>query len=355
MCALLVYVINAISLYLGINKPENVDENITELAPFWLFWAIHAPVIFILVRRFSFERKRLIKSLLIYSSAGFVWAMLVQGLPLFILLILKALTGYNVELFYRPDSNDWQTIINYNVLIYWIILSIGLISLYYEQYQKEKLKAAKLDVQLSNARLQALQMQLHPHFLFNTLHSISGLALNNEIRDAVKMINRLSELLRLTLDKANIQIVRLEDEIELTRRYLEIEQIRFQDKLTVEMDLDSQALIAEVPTLILQPLVENAMRHGVDSSETDDSRIRIVALLQNDQLIMEVRDNGEDLKKISEQNNSAGLGLKNTRARLSELYGGDYSFILRRESGWTIAQIIIPFMPAKEQTKGESH
>jgi LytS/YehU family sensor histidine kinase len=97
------------------------------------------------------------------------------------------------------------------------------------------------------------------------------------------------------------------------------------------------------------------MRHGVDSSDTDDSRIQIVAHLLNDQIIMEVCDDGEDLKKISEQNNSAGLGLKNTRARLSELYGEDYSFILRRENDWTIAQIVIPFMPAKEQTKGESH
>lgn len=355
MCALIVYLVSAISLYLGINEPESVSENITELAPFWLFWAIHAPVIFILSRGFSFERKRLIKSLLIYSSAGFVWAMLVQGLPVLLLLILKALTGYNIELLYRPDDSDWVKILNYNILIYWVILSISLISLYYEQYQKEKLKASKLDAQLSNARLHALQMQLHPHFLFNTLHSISGLALNNEIRDAVKMINRLSEFLRLTLDKADNQIVTLEDEIEFTRRYLEIERIRFQDRLTVDMDIDPQALKAEVPTLILQPLVENAMRHGVDSSDTDDSRIRIVAHLQNDQIIMEVRDDGEDLKKISEQNNSAGLGLKNTRARLSELYGEDYSFILRREDGWTIAQIVIPFMPAKEQTKGESH
>jgi LytS/YehU family sensor histidine kinase len=215
------------------------------------------------------------------------------------------------------------------------------------------LKASKLDAQLSSARLQALQMQLHPHFLFNTLHSISALALDNEIRDAVKMINRLSEFLRLTLDNADVQIVRLEDEIEFMRRYLEIESIRFQDRLTVNMDIDPQALIAGVPTLILQPLVENAMRHAVDSY-SGNSRIQIVAHLQNDRVLMEVRDDGKDTEKISGQNGAAGLGLKNTRARLSELYGEDHSFILcRRENEWTVAQIVIPFLPVKEQPKGD--
>ena len=241
------------------------------------------------------------------------------------------------------------------MLIYWLILSANLIFLYYERYQNEMLKASKLDAQLSNARLQALKMQLHPHFLFNTLHSITALVLKNENRDAVKMINRLSELLRLTLDNIETQVLTLEDEIEFTRRYLEIERIRFHDRLTVEWEIDPQALAAEVPNLILQPLVENAMRHAVDS-HSGTSRIQIAAHLQNGQVLMEVRDDGKDLKKISGQNGAAGLGLKNTRERLSELYGEDYSFSLsRRENEWTIAQIVIPFFPAKEQSKGELH
>jgi two-component system, LytTR family, sensor kinase len=353
MGALIVYLVSAIFLYLRLNEPENVSENITELAPFWVFWAIHAPLIIILSRRFSFERRRLIKSLLVYLSVGTVWAMLVQGLPLLLLPILKDLTSYNIEQFYRPDHHDWASILALNMLIYWVILSTSLIFLYYERYQNEMLKASKLDVQLSNARLQALKMQLHPHFLFNTLHSITALVLKNENRDAVKMINRLSELLRLTLDNIETQVLTLEDEIEFTRRYLEIERIRFHDRLAVEWDIDPQALIAQVPNLILQPLVENAMRHAVDSN-SGTSRIQIVAHLQNDQVLMEVRDDGKDLKKISGQNGAAGLGLKNTRERLSELYGEDYSFGLsRRENEWTIAQIVIPFLPAKEQSKGE--
>src|SRR5215217_4070646 len=119
--ALVVYLVSAISLYVGLNEPENVSENITELAPFWLFWAIHAPLIFILSRRFSFDRTRLIKSLLVYLSVGTVWAMLVQGLPLILLLILKDLTSYNGEQFYRLNY-DWGSLLVLNVVIYWVIL-----------------------------------------------------------------------------------------------------------------------------------------------------------------------------------------------------------------------------------------
>jgi LytS/YehU family sensor histidine kinase len=273
--------------------------------------------------------------------------MLVQGLPQLLLPFLIDSAGNTSEQFQFAFINWFGNNFLPNLLVYWMVLSIGLISSYYEKFQNERIKASQLDAQLSNARLRALQMQLHPHFLFNTLHSISALVLKNENRDAVKMINRLSELLRLTLDKIETHVLTLEDEIEFTRRYLEIERIRFQDRLTVDMDIDPQALTAEVPTLILQPLVENAMRHGVDSN-SGTSRIHIVAHLQNRQVLMEIRDNGKDPEKIAGHNDAAGLGLKNTRARLSELYGEDYNFNLRRgESGWTIAQIIIPFLPVK--------
>jgi two-component system, LytTR family, sensor kinase len=355
MCAFAVFLVGAASLYIRFKLPDLLPEDVNDSLGSWAFgafWAIHAPLIFILSRRFSFERRRLAKSLLIYFSAGLFWALLVQGLPQLIAPFLNDSANYSGTPFRRLFIHWFGNNFLPNVLVYWMVLSISLISSYYEQFQKEKLKASQLDAQLTNARLQTLQMQLHPHFLFNTLHSISALVLKNENRNAVKMINRLSELLRLTLDKIETQVVSLEDEIEFTRRYLEIERIRFQDRLTVEMDIDPQALRAEVPTLILQPLVENAMRHGVDSN-SGASRIEIAARLENGQLLMEVRDDGKDLKKISEQNGS-GLGLKNTRARLSELYGENYSFNLsRKENEWTTAQIVIPFIPVREQSKGE--
>lgn len=346
--ALIVVLVGTASLYIRFKLPDLLPDNVNDSIGAWAFgtfWAIHAPLIFILSRRFSFERRRLTRSLLTFFSAGVFWAMLVQGLPLLFLPLLKDSAGYSREMFrYWFGSNFLP-----NVFFYWLILSASLIFSYYERYQKEKLKASQIEAQLSNARLQALRMQLHPHFLFNTLHSISALVLKNENRDAVKMINRLSELLRLTLDNIETQVVSLEDEIEFTRRYLEIERIRFQDRLAVEWEIAPQAITAEVPTLILQPLVENAMRHGVDSY-SGTSRLQIAAHIENNQLFMEVRDDGKNPERISAQNDASGLGLKNTRARLSEIYGEDYSFILSRtENEWTTAQIVIPFSPAKEQ------
>ena len=351
ICAFVVFAAGAGSLYIEINKLEIEPRHLIESASFWVFWAIHAPLIFILSRRFSFEYKKLVKSLLIYLSAGTVWAMIVQGLPVFLLLVLKDYTSYDINRF--KLITDWATMFLPNLLIYWLILSIGLISLYFERYQNEMLKASKLDAQLSNARLQALQMQLQPHFLFNTLHSISALVLKNENRDAVKMINRLSEFLRLTLDNIETQVLTLKGEIEFTRRYLEIERIRFHDRLVVEWEIDESALVAQVPNLILQPLVENAMRHGAGSN-SDFSRIQIAARLQNGQVLMEVRDDGKDRKKIAGQNEDSGLGLKTTRARLAELYGEKYSFSLsRNEKEWTVARVVIPFIAVEESSKGE--
>lgn len=356
MCVLMVLLAGAIAIYLKLetNEPGIVSKTVAENASFWVFWALLSPLILILSRRFSFERKRLTKSLLVHILVGFAWAVLVQGLHLLLLFILKDLAIHNSEDLYRP-YRDWVLSILPNMLIYWVILTINLIFFYYERYQNEMLKASKLDAQLSNARLQALKMQLHPHFLFNTLHSISAMVLKNENRDAVKMINRLSEFLRLTLETAETQVVALEDEIEFTRRYLEIELIRFHDRLTIEWDIDHKALEAQVPNLILQPLVENAMRHAVDSNP-ESSRLEITVHLQDGQIRLEVRDNGKNFKIGGERANGTGLGLKNTRARLFELYGENYSFSLtRKENEWTIAQIIIPFLPVEELPKGELH
>lgn len=351
-----VFLAGAASLYIKFKLPNLLPRDVNDSAGAWAFgafWIIHTPLILILSRRFPFERRRLAKGLLSYFSVGIVWAMLVQGLPLLLVPVFSDSAGYASERFQDMFINWFGSNFLPNMFVYWLVLSIGLISSYYEQFQNEKLKASKLDAQLSNARLRALHMQLHPHFLFNTLHSVSALVLKNENRDAVKMINRLSELLRLTLDKIETQVLTLEDELEFTRRYLEIERIRFQDRLAVETDIDPQALGAEVPNLILQPLVENAMRHGVDSS-SGASRIRIAARLENERVLMEVSDDGRTAEKIDGHRSAAGLGLKNTRARLSELYGEDYSFTLERSNdGWTTAQIVIPFRPAVERAEGE--
>jgi hypothetical protein len=354
ICALIALLIG-VAEYIGklqASEPISLLKSIGDQIFFWLLWAIISPLILMLARRFPMERPRILRNLLIHFSTAYLCSALIAIMNIFFLFLSKGLSALEAPLFQRSYLQLALNLLP-NTIIYGIFLFINLIVFYREQYQNQMLQASHLNAQLSNARLQALQMQLHPHFLFNTLHSITALVLKNENRDAVKMVNRLSEFLRLTLDNVETHVLKLEDEIEFTRRYLEIELIRFHDRLTVNWDIDDEALEAQVPNLILQPLVENAMRHGVDS-HTDVGLIEIAAHLQNGNVRLEVRDNGKDFKETAEQQASGGLGLKNTRSRLSELYGGDYSFSLtRRENEWTIAQIVIPFLPVRESRKGE--
>ncbi len=135
---------------------------------------------------------------------------------------------------------------------------------YYHSLRREKLKEAQLETRLMEARLKTLEAELHPHFLFNTLHAISAL-LHRDPEDADRMISRLSDLLRITLDRSGAATIPLKDEIEFLQKYLDIERTRFQDRLTVRVQIDPDALDAEVPRMILQPLAENALKHGIAS------------------------------------------------------------------------------------------
>ncbi len=164
-------------------------------------------------------------------------------------------------------------------------------------------------------------MQIHPHFLFNTLNSIAAL-LHKDVEAADRMIARLGDFLRLTLKSSDAPIVDFEQELEFLKCYLEIEHIRFRDRLTVDFDIDPRALTAMVPNLILQPIVENAVKHGV-ARQTYPGHIIISARREGERLIMRVEDNGSGLKVKS---NGSGIGLSNTRARLEQFYGGDFTF-----------------------------
>jgi sensor histidine kinase YesM len=185
----------------------------------------------------------------------------------------------------------------YNVdrwlLTYWVIVLSSHAFNYYRSFRKGELNAAQLRTQLVQSQLEALKMQLHPHFLFNTLHSISAL-LNKDVDGARTMITRLGDFLRLTLENAGTQEVSLQQEIEFLNGYLEIERIRFQDRLTTNVDIDPAVLDVRVPNLILQPIVENAMRHAI-ANNSNAGRIEIVATARNGMLRIEVKDNGPGL------------------------------------------------------------
>ena len=218
-----------------------------------------------------------------------------------------------------------------------------------------ELEAAQLETQLARAQLDALRTQLHPHFLFNTLNTISVL-MREDVATANRMLLRLSELLRLALKNAGTHEVSLRQEMEFLRSYLEIERTRFQHRLKVQTEIDPEALDALVPNLILQPLVENAIRHGVAPRPTQ-STIEIRALRRNGRVELRVRDDGPGIDEMRKEAAAGGIGLSNTRARLDKLYGAAHSFQLSpADGGGTQVTITIPFHPAdgsEESSSGE--
>jgi two-component system, LytTR family, sensor kinase len=228
-----------------------------------------------------------------------------------------------------------------NLMMYWIVVFGHLGWHYYQRYREREVQTAQLQRQLTEARLDALRMQLNPHFLFNTLHAISALIHDNP--DAAdRIVARLSELLRLSLDQTKPQEVPLHEEMGFLDRYLEIEQTRFSDRLRVEKKIEPDTGNALVPYLILQPLVENAIRHGIEPRE-EAGRLSIQARRNNGTLELRVSDNGAGLEAkggpIQE-----GIGLSNTRSRLRHLYGTNCRLELNNAVGGGLEALIeLPF------------
>jgi len=207
-------------------------------------------------------------------------------------------------------------------------------------------ETAQLQTQLAEARLSALNAQLNPHFLFNTLNAVSSLV-ERDPRGVRRMIARLSELLRYTLEGGTDHEVPLSQEISFLERYLEIMQVRFQGKLEIDMQIEDDARNAMVPSLILQPLVENAVKHGVDKIAAA-GKIGIRARVEGERLVLTVTDNGPGPAKIARLDD-AGVGLANTRQRLEQMYGSDQSLALTEApGGGTIARITVPYRTSAE-------
>lgn len=225
------------------------------------------------------------------------------------------------------------------VITYWIILVVlrGLESR--RRLRDEQLRSAQLQTQLVQAELQALRMQLQPHFLFNTLNAISALALADPLQ-ARLMIARLSDLLRLTLEERHAAEIPLAREMEFLRCYLQIQQVRFQDRLSTQLEVAEDTLRAAVPSMILQPLVENALRHGLLAKPTP-GRLRIASRREGDELHLHVDDDGLGLPPGGALE---GLGLGNTRARLKVLFGTAASLALAAKAeGGTRVELRLPY------------
>jgi len=357
ICGLLGFLFSLRQYLLMLQKSEPItwSQAFFDQIPYWLLWAIISPLILWLDRRFPLQRQHWLRNLLVHIPASAVIGIVHPVLYLFASLWLNGRqSGQTAPL----DGEMFRLILVFSlipgIVFYWMILAISYAFNYYRQYQDERISTSQLRAQLAEARLHALKMQLHPHFLFNTLHSVTALVLKKDDRQAVRMINRLSALLRRTLDDADTQEVTLKQELEVLEIYLEIERIRFADRLTVEMHIDPQALNAQVPSWILQPLVENAVRHGI-APHCSASRIEIHAQRQNEKLRLEVRDDGQGLPEnwaedLQKGNLQKGIGLTNTRSRLAQLYGESYDFHLyNNEDGGASVTIDLPFRAKVEE------
>ncbi len=210
-----------------------------------------------------------------------------------------------------------------------------------ERAREREVRAAQLESQLTGSRLEALRMQLNPHFLFNTLHAISTL-MDGDVRSARKVIADLSSLLRVALDRVNEPEVPLDDELDFLGHYLAIERARFRDRLVVCERVGPGLGDAHVPNLILQPLVENALKHAV-APRAGGGRVEVEARRDGDTLVLTVADDGPGLAPGAARG-GRGVGLRNTRERLARLYGDGHTFVLRdRDGGGLVAEVRLPY------------
>jgi sensor histidine kinase YesM len=332
-------------------QPPSLREMIVWELPYWLLWAALSPLVLRLARRFPFERGRLAKSSLAHLTACLLFSVAHRAAYLLVGWVLHVAvyrqlaslsTVYNFLIFFNLPTG---------FMCYGTILLVAYVLDYYRRHREEELKISRLEaalaqaqLEVTQAQLQALKMQLQPHFLFNTLNSISTL-LDEDVEAADEMLARLGDFLRLTLENTGAQEVTLQEELEFLRCYLEIERVRFQDRLRVEMKIEPETLDARVPNLILQPIVENAIRHGV-VARRGDGRIEIRSARDDGRLRLQVTDNGPGLHAGCGRaaRPSHGLGFALTRARLERLYEAEQRFSLTdADEGGLRVTLEIPF------------
>ena len=310
---------------------------------YWLTWAAYTPLVLWAGRRWPLGGSSLARVIprhlgfmLIIAPAQISTSYALHYLGLW-------LTGnqppgtFGTALTVLQSGLVWGTLSG--SLYYWVLLGLRAAFVYQRMYQEQRVTSAELERRLTEASLEALRLQVHPHFLFNTLNAISAFIEADPDR-ARRMIARLGELLRRTLDGGTAAELPLARELELLAPYLEIQRIRFGDRLAIELDVSDAVASVPIPTLMLQPLVENAVEHGIKRT-LDRACVRLSAERAGDRLRLEIADNGPGPTGGSE-----GVGLANTRARLEGLYGDGARFELRAvETGGTVVTIELPFRP----------
>jgi len=309
----------------------------------WGFWALVSPLAMRLGGRLTIERPirtRVIASLItgaaLLVAHSAVTAVLTVALQPFAPVVprhglITTFVGQSPSLFVMDG------------LIYSMLLIGG--SAYYghQRARQHLLRESRLEAQLARAQLEALRLEIQPHFLFNTLNSIAALIRLKDHDGALKMLLGLSDMMRSTIERPKNQLVTLSAEIEFVKRYVDLQHARFADRLHVHYDIDDRCSEVTVPTFLLQPLVENALRHGA-APRTSTCHIQIGACADDGRLRLWVKDDGVGLPHGFDLGRDAGTGLSNTRSRLAQLYGAAASFDVRAgDAVGTVVEIALPF------------
>jgi two-component system, LytTR family, sensor kinase len=313
-------------------------------------WALLMPGILWLGRHFPIERRNWVRRVALHLLLGGVVTLVQLILESAILSHLGVFPGL-MNTFVTTFAFLLVIGFHTGVMTYWEVLGVQYGIGYYQNYQERKqealrleLRASELQSQLVQAQLGVLKMQLQPHFLFNTLNAIMVLVRQQKSKEAEQMLAHLSDLLRCVLEDVEAQEVPLRRELEYLQLYLSIEQVRFQDRLRVEISADPAILDAALPQMVLQPVVENAIRHGVGKSAAA-GRIKISAVRSKDTLELRVQDDGPGFSSEGPVGkHSTGIGLTNTRARLKQLYGEEARLTTgNSEPRGAVVTITIPY------------
>ncbi len=311
----------------------------------WLLYAVLTPAVFRISRRFPLQRETLARRIALHIACALgmcvAWATLGQFLRL---AIFYPAPGIMTRRFWRGLEGWIFTTLPFGTGVYFALVGIEHALAYLAQARERETQAVRLSAQLAEARLGALRMQLNPHFLFNSLNAITVLVRDQNTAAASRMLELLSDVLRRVLRAEGSHETRLATELEFLERYLAIEQVRFSDRLRPRFEVEAAVRRAAVPQFILQPLVENALRHGI-ASRADAGLLEVKARRDGDTLVLTVRDDGPGLGPAGLA--ASGVGLANTRARLAALYGDRASLeIANAAAGGALVTIRLPYHEA---------
>lgn len=315
------------------NEPSWINLFIAQL-PIWYFWTLISPTILYVVNKYPFDLDKWIKSILVYTVSGIVILLVISNLTLVYMFSVYGYIDLTDTTFEEYSPYFFSRLTN-DLLIYGLVVMIIVVVRSYTIRKNNQLNMAlmmlkndQLKNQLTQSQLQALKLQLNPHFLFNTLNTISSLTLLGENNISINVTTKLGDFLRRTLDYEDHQLVTPEKELEFFDLYLEIESIRFKDRLELKREIDPHCMMCKVPNLILQPLIENAIKHGLSKSKYA-RLIELKISQENESLLMTLFSEGPALSDGFMANE--GIGLNNVKHRLEKLYDGNYFFELKNE------------------------